>query len=161
VWDNAQAMDVAGEMKVFRGSVVDFAQPVEVLQPTKREYMDIEDYKFETGMLVADLRGGERLPGRASQNATTAPSELMLIDASGNISVINEVDDYTTYAQYKLEELEVEDDPAQFPGGIPGGIFDEFRGPGAAPGRGARRGKPGRGRSQDDTDILGGARPGR
>ena len=163
VWDNAQAMDVAGEMKVFRGSVVDFAQPVEVLQPTKREYMDIEDYKFETGMLVADLRGGERLPGRASQNATTAPSELMLIDASGNISVINEVDDYTTYAQYKLEDLEVEDegDPAQFPGGIPGGIFDDFRGPGAGAGRGARRGRPGRGRSQDDTDILGGARPGR
>ena len=60
-----------------------------------------------------------------------------------------------------VEELEVEDDPAQFPGGIPGGIFDEFRGPGAGPGRGARRGRPGRGRSQDDTDILGGARPGR
>ena len=87
----------------------------------------------------------------------------MLIDASGNISVINEVDDYTTYAQYKLEELEVEDegDPAQFPGGIPGGIFDEFRGPGAGAGGGARRGRPGRGRSRDDTDILGGARPGR
>lgn len=53
--------------------------------------------------MVVDMRGGEDLPGKASDRVTSI-GEFMLFDDQGNFLVRNELDDYEDFRRYTLQD---------------------------------------------------------
>ena len=132
VWHEKYAVDVAAETRAYRGSVLNFKQQFEVLDPVSLVVKLLKDFPLQNNYLVVDIRGGEDLPGDR-KHAVTAAGEYFLLDDRGNFVVRNELDDYEDYRRFTLED-------AQSPGGtgLPGlgglGTAKSIPGAEAAPG---------------------------
>lgn len=159
VWDKTRAVEVPGERTVLRGSVLDFKQNADVLHPLQQQIKTIENYDFQTGAFVADLRGGELLyEDKKKENPIYAPGEMLIVDGEGKLLVRNEVDDVEDYRRVMFIDdtatttastgsggmMPMGGDPAaagadpyggMFPGGVPGAV------PGAMPGMRAPGGR--------------------
>jgi hypothetical protein len=91
---------------------------------------------FRTEMAIVDIRGGEKLPGRA-RKALTVPGQILVLEPDGTLVVRNELDDLPACdALTKTAAPEEEGPPG--PGPTPGGnALDMLEGgpPRRGPGR--------------------------
>ncbi|MBI82278.1 MAG: hypothetical protein CMJ81_03695 [Planctomycetaceae bacterium] len=102
-WHDQWALEIPAERKVRRGSVLDFSRDkVRALSPQNHQLWKLQKYDFDLGIIVADLRGGERL-GRTDLKA---PTEMLLIGKQGNFSVRHELQDHSVYQRYVFDEEE-------------------------------------------------------
>jgi hypothetical protein len=100
-WDDQRALEVPAERKVRRGSVLNFSRDdVKALSPQNQQLWTLKTHTFALGVIVADLRGGERL-GRTDLKA---PTEMLLIDKQGEFSVRHELQDHSIYKRYMFKD---------------------------------------------------------
>jgi hypothetical protein len=140
VWNDALAIDVSKPMKAYRGSVLNTSGTFEVLDPITLEIKLLKKFDLSSGFMVADLLGGEDLPGDR-ENKVTSIGEVLLIDDQGNFTFHDELDDYERYRRFTLAD-EVKQATGGFGGGYPGGEGGYPGGEGSYPGGG---GYPGAG----------------
>lgn len=112
VWDSALAANVTTELEAYRGSLLDAKKSVDVLHPVTREFHTLDDYSFQTGSMLLDMRGGEPLSGgRTSRygkgDEFHSPGEFLILDSQGNLQVADEFDD----TAHRRRELFLEDTP--------------------------------------------------
>lgn len=110
IWDDERAVRVATEIAdLFRGSMLNVTKSVDVLHPITRQFHTLKDYKFETGSVLLDMRGGEPLPGPKNDKVESfhSPGEFLLIDKNGNLIAGDEFED----TEESRRELFVEDTP--------------------------------------------------
>jgi hypothetical protein len=152
VWDAEKVVDVPTEVDVYRGSLLNFEQDAKVIHPITHEVVDLTKYNFQTDAIVADMEGGEVIPplDRKNDKPLTAPGEMLIFDASGNLHVQNETDDIDSFRRYLLPK---EDPKAKQPGPagmypddgtMPSGYDAMMQGPGAGGGQPVRRSSRGR-----------------
>ena len=128
VWDPKRATDVPGEVKVSHGSILNFAADADVLHPISLELRTAQQFNFQTDTLVADLEGGEPLPGGSKDEPLHAPSNIVLVKPDGSFQVCSELDDEESYRRQMYLEDEVDPNFQGYDGGR--GEFD--LGPGNA-----------------------------
>ena len=106
-WDAQRALEVPAERKVRRGSVLNFSRDdVKALSPQDQRLWTLKKYTFALDVIVADLRGGERL-GRTDLKA---PTEMLLIDKQGEFSVRHELQDHSIYKRYVFKDDDDDND---------------------------------------------------
>ncbi|PHS02892.1 MAG: hypothetical protein COA78_19970 [Blastopirellula sp.] len=133
-WDKTEeAMVTQEDKKVKRGVVVATEQDTWVLNPGTMKFTKLEAYSMNTGTMVLDIRGGEKLPGRYvddKKNKLTMPSEVLLIDSAGNISIHDELDDSTNFNLFNFAKPEVKKKKAPKKSKDPygGGGYDDYGG---------------------------------
>jgi hypothetical protein len=59
---------------------------------------------FKSDIVVLDIFGGKTLPGKRRVPPLTAPGEILLMDADGNLTVRNELDDRLSYGKTIVKE---------------------------------------------------------
>ena len=100
-WDDHRALEIPAERKVRRGSVLNFSRDkVKALSPQDHRLWELKKHAFALDVIVADLRGGERL-GRTDLKA---PTEMLLIDKQGDFSVRHELQDHSIYKRYMFKD---------------------------------------------------------
>jgi hypothetical protein len=117
VWDGSLGVRVPLEKEVYRGSVLNDKQNVEIAHPLDYEFRQVKDYDFKTDAVVVDIRGGEPLPkGKSKKDEElTSPGEFLVMKPNGELMAANELEDLDEYRQ----TLFVDDKPSSG-GGIPG-----------------------------------------
>jgi len=106
-WDAQRALEISTERKVRRGSVLNFSRDdVKALSPQDQRLWTLKKYAFALDVIVADLRGGERL-GRTDLKA---PTEMLLIDRQGDFSVRHELQDHSIYKRYVFKDADDDND---------------------------------------------------
>ena len=88
-WIEATPEDFDRDPGYPRGSVLNFQADGEFLADSGTYIDKVDRFLFTTGVTVVDIRGGERLGGKDLQ----APSQVMLMDPSGNFVIRREFDD--------------------------------------------------------------------
>jgi len=73
-----------------------FKQPTTA--PSRETQPGTQTVRYSSGMLLLDVRGGERMPG---PDRFTEPASLLLMDSLGNLVVRNEMDDLPEYRSYQ------------------------------------------------------------
>ena len=73
------------------------------LRPTDRTLVTTT-HQFDTKSIVVDIAGGELLPSRTRDKTLTAPGEVLVLDADGNLTLRNELDDLDQYKQNTYRE---------------------------------------------------------
>ncbi len=118
LWDNDVAVNVAAETEVERGTFLNFTHDTDVLHPQLLRILRLKERKFDPNALVLDMQGGERLGGDRS-DPLTAPGEMLVVDAMGNLRVQKEVEDKEAYRKHML----IDDTPSASDGlgGLEGG----------------------------------------
>jgi hypothetical protein len=109
-WDKTRAVDVPIDREVFRGSILNFNGPQRYAHPFTHVVQTIEEFNAQTNWFVADILGGELLPGSTKEKPLRSPGEFALIDSQGNLIIRNELDDADEFYRFTLEpkkELEV------------------------------------------------------
>ena len=130
VWNDSLAIDVATEVKTARGSVLNFSKKhFDVLDPVSLVIKLLKSYDFRSQYLVADMRGGEDLPGDRKE-LVTAAGEYAMVDGQGNFVVLNELDDSKDYARYSLADEATAGGIPGMPGMGSGGMYPGASGPG-------------------------------
>ncbi len=140
VWNESRAVDVAKEMRAFRGSILNTRPPFDVLDPVSLVIKILKDYELRSQYLVVDMRGGEDLPGDR-KNKVTSIGEYMMMDDQGNLIVRNELDDHDNFRRFTLED------------------DINMRGSGGFGGYGSGMGYPGMGSSGPGGPMMGGSDP--
>lgn len=84
------------EFQVRRGQLLDFPQAAAV--PSRGRPPVVSSIDFSSGMLLVDVGGGKRMPGRSR---LTEPASLLLFDPLGNLVVRNEMDDLPAYRAHQ------------------------------------------------------------
>jgi hypothetical protein len=114
-WINDQGMLVSKEKEVHRGQLMNFAKEdaipvsapaaaaagVAAAAPAADSLLDAapspttqpagHQVDFQTGLMLIDMRGGERQPGR--DRTATEPAEALLLDSDGSLVVRAELSD--------------------------------------------------------------------
>ncbi|MBN1591383.1 MAG: hypothetical protein JW888_17860, partial [Pirellulales bacterium] len=90
----------------------------------------VETIDYLTEMLVLDLRGGERLPGK--NRDLTWPGEMLLLDPDGNLVVHSDVGDHKEYSAQK-NPAKTQPGIMGGPTGTPGGLEGPTMRPGGHP----------------------------
>ena len=101
-WSPTYAIDLPGIVDSSRGSLLNKEIPADVIEPISLVYKTIPNYRLASNELVLDLRGGEVLPGQTvveGEDPLRAPGEVAMLDASGNLTVRNELDDWEAFDQ--------------------------------------------------------------
>ncbi len=143
VWNPDLAIDVGYEDKAVRGAVLNFERKqFDVLDPVTLVIKLLEGFVLKSEYLMADLRGGDDLPGD-SDKAVVAPGEYLVIDAAGQLTVIDELDDAKDFARYTFAD-EITAATRSGSGG-PGGGYPGGSGTGLMPGSGGGSMLPGTG----------------
>ena len=101
-WNHADSFDVGFEKTVLRGAIVNFRQRVAAVDPITLEFKKAETYTFQTNTMVADFRRVRWLPGKkgSKNERLTAPGEMLLINAHGDLVIRNELDDMNIYKSF-------------------------------------------------------------
>jgi len=99
-WDPKLAADVPAILKAKRGDLLNRMVTANVIDPVTLEFKRLENHPVNTGELVLDVRGGEDLPGSTDLDVLHAPGEVAALDATGNLIVRNELDDWETYDKF-------------------------------------------------------------
>jgi hypothetical protein len=102
----------AAKAKVYRGSVANKKEPkVKATDPRSNKTTVIEEMDFKTNMVVLDIFGGKTVSlSKRRDSPITAPGEVLLVDAHGNLIVHNDLDDL---AQYELRKPPEDSEPAR------------------------------------------------
>ncbi|QDT68163.1 hypothetical protein MalM25_10790 [Planctomycetes bacterium MalM25] len=109
-----------------RGSVINLSEDTWVVAPDGRNLVEIDSFKFNTGLTLMDYEGGEEVAGK-----TKAPVNVLLMDASGRLIVHNELDDHESVRAY---EKTFEENDGSGGGGYGGGGYGgEYGGGGFGP----------------------------
>ncbi len=150
VWNPKYGADIPGIINVFRGSVLDFTQNADVLHPMSLNILTLPEYKYQTGNIVLDIRGGDALPSLNSslKASDLSPGEFLLIDSAGEMVVHNELDDLVSFRNLdfrkppepkKRKEKDKDEDGMEGMTGMEAGMFgggdDEGGGRGRSRGR--------------------------
>ena len=94
----------------MRGAIVATEKDTWVLDPGTMNFEKLEAYTMDTGTMVLDIRGGDNLPGRYrddKKSLLTIPGEVLLIDAAGNISIHDELEDSKNFNLFNFAKPEV------------------------------------------------------
>jgi hypothetical protein len=137
VWNSELAIDVSTEIRGYRGSVLNFSKKTfDVLDPVSLVIKLLKSYDFKSQYMVADVRGGEDLPGDRKELVTSA-GEYAMVDDAGNFKVFNELDDYREYARFSFAD-EIVSGASRFgyPGFGRGGTMPDAGYPGSGGGMG-------------------------
>ncbi len=97
-YDQAMGMWVEVERKMTRGSVTQFRADAQAIHPARRQVVRLAEQAIDTGMVLLDIRGGQRIAERGQ--AYTAPAELLLLDATGRLFVQRELDGAAAMARH-------------------------------------------------------------
>jgi hypothetical protein len=97
-WDNELAANIPVETEVRRGTLANFTKETEYLRPTERMLVQ-KNHSYNTNLLVVDIDGGQPLPSRIRGEDLTAPGEVLVLEASGKLTVKNELRDLEQYQQ--------------------------------------------------------------
>ncbi len=89
-WIEATPPNAEKDREVTRGTVINFVSDGEYLAENGTFIDKINNFPFQTGITVVDMRGGERLPGRSD---LTMPSRVLLMQPTGELTVRTEIDD--------------------------------------------------------------------
>ncbi len=137
VWNNELAIDVSTETRGYRGSVLNFSKKqFDVLDPVSLVIKLLKSYDFKSQYMVADMRGGEDLPGDRKELVTSA-GECAVVDDAGNFRVFNELDDYKEFARFSLaDEIVSGASRPGYPGSGPGRTMPGMGPPGSSGGMG-------------------------
>jgi hypothetical protein len=140
VWDGTKVADVSAETTVFRGTLLNMIQDTKVIHPVTKQLIEQAKYPFVTGAIVADMQGGEPilpiLDRLATPEALKAPGEMLIIDASGKLHVLDEVTDIENVRRFTIPKPPPVTPGAQ-PGDIPGGFDPLNEGRPKRPARGS------------------------
>ena len=120
IGDDGKAMQGSIEKaKVRIGTVMNaIEKDVWILSSEERAILEkVERFRFRTGMTVLDIDGGDKLSKKL-----VAPANVLMMDATGRLSVRSELNDMAAYEDYRDIFEEDEDDAGSFRGG------GEFRG---------------------------------
>ena len=118
VWDATRAVDVPGIIDGFRGTCLNFKAKADVIHPITLIYKSLADFQFQTDHILADIRGGEELPGADKNNPLLSLGEYAYFDETGQLRIGNELDDLESYRALAMPEIQ----PAStgFMGGMEG-----------------------------------------
>ena len=86
--EKRNAIEAAKEKDLLRGGVANMTEDTEVLADQGRAIDPFKDFKFQTDITVADIRGGERLTRDVSR-----PARVLLMGPAGQLFVQDEVSD--------------------------------------------------------------------
>jgi hypothetical protein len=89
---------------VHRGSVANYIRSVWYWPPMGNRAERVENHPFRTDSTILDIRGGEALADTGLQ----APGQLLVFDANGRMSVIDELEDATVLESSRVPEPEVD-----------------------------------------------------
>jgi len=136
-WMEETGQDVDKDFRVVRGQQLDY--PGTVIREPKRNPRDVEPeggdllggrnadatepeepekIDFLTEMLVLDLVGGNRLPGR--DRSMTEPGSILVMEHDGTLAVLSEAEDKKEY-----ERRTSEPEPTELEGEMPGMMPEE------------------------------------
>ena len=106
---------VAEVTTVIRGTLGNFKKDIPAPQYAVRQASTtIENFEFRTDTTVVDIRGGDILSRH--NRSFTAPSQVLMADASGNLFVRTETGDRQDYQWYKeVSPAEAEAKPRRAP----------------------------------------------
>ncbi len=106
IWDKDRGVDIPlRKDDVRRGSVLNKPEAdVHYGHPASLQIKRIEKFPFETGLIVGDIRGGEKLPWSTKEWQVTSPGEFALFDSKGNLVIHNELDDLDGFKRYDFKE---------------------------------------------------------
>lgn len=123
--ENNRARQAEKIMDFRRGSVLNKkVNDLWIFGPTGRELIKVDSFVFKTDVTLLDIDGGEKIPGDQAM-----PGRVLLMDASGNLSIANELSALEEVDIHK--EIFLEEDEGDrfqggrgFEGGRGGGEFD-------------------------------------
>ncbi len=101
-WDKRRAVDVPIDRSVWRGSVLNFSGTYQYAHPFTHVVKNIDGFNTRTDWFVADIQGGEELPGSTKENPLFSPGEFAIIDAKGNLVIRNEIEDFDDFYRFTL-----------------------------------------------------------
>jgi hypothetical protein len=126
VWDKRRGVDIPLlNNEVRRGSMlnqddsgVHYGHPASTLIKWINNGKDFDpvdendkrEDKFRTDFTVADIRGGEDLPGSSKEYRVRSPGEFALFDSTGRLIVHNELDDLDGFKRYDFREQLLKDE---------------------------------------------------
>jgi hypothetical protein len=116
---------------VRRGGVMNMVEDAEVITPDRQFIEKVPDFQFQTGITLADFRGGEEVA-----RGLKRPVQALYMDAGGRLFVRHELDDAQTVEDYEatFEAEEGAEGGMMMPGmGMPG--MRGMRGPMGGTGR--------------------------
>lgn len=123
--ENRRAIKGSVKESFRRGSVVNLTEDTWVISPDGRNQVEIDSFKFNTGLTLIDYEGGEEIGGKMK-----APVGVLLMDASGRLLIHNELDDHESVRAY---ERTFEENDAAGRGGFGGGGYGGEYGGGFGP----------------------------
>ncbi|MDX1945258.1 MAG: hypothetical protein SFU86_07615, partial [Pirellulaceae bacterium] len=121
VWASDKVVDVPAEFEFYRGSVVNFSAPTQVIHPVTHQIIDLT-YPMRTDAIVVDMQGGEKIPTvdrRMIESALESPGEILYFDSTGQLHARDEATDIEGYRTYFVPKPEVK--PMTTPELIPSG----------------------------------------
>lgn len=138
-WREATGEEVHKDFRVTRGQQLDY-EDVVIRDPRRSRYAaaeeipstggllglgeqetpveEPEEVDFITEMLVLDLKGGIRLPGR--DRSLTEPGRILVMDYDGTLRMLSEIED-----SREFEERTSEPEPPEEEGTMPGMMDEE------------------------------------
>lgn len=115
-WDDTadvKAMVTKELPGISRGGTVEFQGELWVLDPGTLQFKKVgeeKDYSLKTGYTVLDIRGGEDLPGRLTNDKNEklkAPGEILVLDNAGNIRIKSELEEIDEFSLFNFTKPEV------------------------------------------------------
>jgi hypothetical protein len=103
---DGRAQQAGIKESIRRGSVMNLVEDAEVITPDRQFIEKAPDFKFYTGIMLADFRGGEELA-----RSLKRPVQALYMDAGGRLFVRHELDDAQTVEDYEAT-FEAEDESA-------------------------------------------------
>src|SRR5690606_37075978 len=127
-WDPATGMDIPVQRELTLGDVARMAvsKAVYAIDYARSVIHKKENYKIESDIILADVRGGERVGGDARE-PLTAPGEVLLIDGAGQLIVRDEIRDMDRYLLYDLPDFEQQQQASGYESGYSGDYGNEGR----------------------------------
>jgi hypothetical protein len=102
--DPEAGVEAATQLDLQRAGVADTkVSKVNAVDPRSEIFQELADFEFRTGIVVLDIRGGRPL-SRKINSTLTAPVEVLVLDAQGNLRVRSEMDDQAAVATRKPPE---------------------------------------------------------
>ena len=86
--------------RTYRGSLANKKESkVLATDPRNKSVIVIDEVNFNTGIVVVDIYGGKSVSNQKSKRESpfTAPGEVLLLDANGNLTVHNDLEDHDQF----------------------------------------------------------------
>ena len=126
VFDRQRAVDVPVDRNVNRGTILNFTADAEYGHPISEVINALPEFRFQTDIMVGDLRGGDQLFKGTNyekmfekDNLITAPGEFILFDNDGKLMVHSEIDDTDLWERFNYQTDAPSEDAG---GGMMGGM---------------------------------------